>query len=285
VRSLNHRGMGVGGRHSHTSLRSPTVILKPTEMQTTPTSRGSAAKTWACAPNAPRKPGNFIQKYDKMESILLHTFRLNDSGSKVVSFGLDPRLGFGVAGRIARPGETGTTLSGAQLRALMTEKVRALEFFAQMKHPDADIEFPCGLRVRYDRSWSKAAMIKLSTAKKQAVKEDDDKQFVAMTSDTWGRLVNLERLLFHVIDQLEWARQYVVHLYESMLTAIKPDFANAHPDTVDINAALMDAYDNDKIAMLAGELGEANRRMFDADRYFFEVATNCTFMFRNAFGV
>jgi hypothetical protein len=247
----------------HKSAFSPIPEYQYFEMYTTP--KSSQMKRFSNG--APKKTQFGAAKFDNMSGILRHTYRINESASKVVTLYLDPKFGFVPTITIGRPGEAGVRFGREQLTDLFREKEKANGFFLNGA-PANDVEFPSGLRVRYDASWEKMKLIKFTTLAKLAVSEEDQKQFVAINADTWNTLMNSETLIFHVMEQLHWYQPDAQKVYDAMINLVRKEF-NDHSGPPDVKMLFLKTYNLNWLQM------DAMQPFFDVPKCYFEIVTNC----------
>jgi len=232
-------------------------------MYTTP--KNSQVQRYSSGAFKKRQSGT--SRFDNMTGILRHTYRINESASKVVTLYLDPKFGFVPTITIGRPGEAGVRFGREQLTDLFKEKEKANSFFMNST-PATDVDLPSGLRIRYDASWEKVRLLKFTTLPMLPVSEEDQKQFVAISAETWYVLMSSEPLIFHVVEQLHWYQPDAQKVYDAMVSLVRTEF-NEHSGPPDVKMLFLKTYNLNWLQL------EAIQPFFDVPKCYFEIVTNC----------
>jgi hypothetical protein len=213
----------------------------------------------------PLQPVKQSESFDHHEGILRSSFRINDSGSKVLSVYLDPAADFQVAVHIGKPGGGGLKLTSQQFQELVCLESKAAEFF-QSTAEKVDVVTEHGVRVRFSRGWVTPVM-KISVNC-----EDVDKalSYIVIVEDTFSHLTHYMSLYGAACAQLESDREIVKLIYQKMLQIVKGMGASRTPSHLVVEQRLNSTSDTTWV------IQDCQCTEMMQTRIYYEITTMCS---------
>lgn len=213
----------------------------------------------------PLQPVKQSESFDHHEGILRSSFRINDSGSKVLSVYLDPAADFEVTVHIGKPGGGGLKLTHRQFQELVCLDSKAAEFF-QSTAEKAEVVTEHGVRVRFSRGWVTPVM-KIAV---NCADVDQAASYIVIVEGTFQHLTHYTCLYEAACTQLETDRSVVKMIYNDMVGIVRGMGVSQQPSPQVVEQRLNATNDTPWLI----KDGQYTKMM--QTRIYYEITTMCT---------